>query len=410
MTDVPLKHMARINRAVLPESTPPDFAFAYIDIGAVSDGLVVTPETDTLFAEAPSRARRLAPAGATVVSTVRTYLRAVARVPEHASRSFVFSTGFAVLEAAPGVDPAFLHYACRSDDFVDEVVARSTGVSYPAINPGDLGAVKLPRPPLDEQRRIAALLDREVALLDHAIELRRRQRVLDDERLQSLIDEEFDAAAAQYGMVRLGWSVRRIEQGWSPQCDNVPAAPDEWGVLKVGAVKRGKFVSSENKRLPEDLQPQVHYAVRPGDLLFSRANTPRLVGDAAVVPPDIPSMLILCDKLMRVVLDESQVLHDYASWAARSSAVRAHFSSSSTGTSQSMVNIRAEDIRSLKMPRPPIDEQRRVVARLHEADRLGLHLTRLQSEHAALLKARKQELITAAVSGRLHVAAPRSVA
>ena len=32
-----------------------------------------------------------------------------------------------------------------------------------------------------------------------------------------------------------------IEQGWSPQCENFPANPGQWGVLKVGCVNGGNF-------------------------------------------------------------------------------------------------------------------------------------------------------------------------
>jgi type I restriction enzyme S subunit len=65
--------------------------------------------------------------------------------------------------------------------------------------------------------------------------------------------------------------LRKIEQGWSPQCENHIASDDEWGVLKVGCVNGGKFVETENKALPTDLDADRSLEVRKGDVLVSRA-------------------------------------------------------------------------------------------------------------------------------------------
>lgn len=175
MNRVPLRFAAALNRRVLPETTDPGLEFRYMDISAVdSTGRVALPDELMTFAGAPSRARRVAPAGATAISTVRTYLRAIARVPDSAV-PLVLSTGFAVAEATTGYDPRFLYYACRSNGFVDEVVARSVGVSYPAINPSDLAAIPIPSPTIDAQRRIADFLDDQVARIGNIIAARRQQ-------------------------------------------------------------------------------------------------------------------------------------------------------------------------------------------------------------------------------------------
>ncbi len=82
MTVVRLKDIVTINQRALPDSTAPDFTFRYVDISCVNpDGKVSLPDTTVTFEAAPSRARRLAAPGDVIVSTVRTYLRAIARVP-----------------------------------------------------------------------------------------------------------------------------------------------------------------------------------------------------------------------------------------------------------------------------------------------------------------------------------------
>jgi type I restriction enzyme S subunit len=161
----PLKHVVRINMDKLPETTPGDYELEYVDISNVSLIEGMTSTEQYLFEKAPSRARRCVRDGDTIVSTVRTYLKAVANVinpPEN----LIVSTGFAVLRPTNEIDPGYLYRLAQSQEFVDRVVAYSVGVSYPAINPSDLGAFPIPLPPLSEQRAIALFLDARTAKID----------------------------------------------------------------------------------------------------------------------------------------------------------------------------------------------------------------------------------------------------
>lgn len=69
-------------------------------------------------------------------------------------------------------------------------------------------------------------------------------------------------APAKWPLKKLGDLVHDLENGWSPQCLDHPAAPDQWGVLKVGAVSFGYFNESENKQLPTKLKPRPYYEVK----------------------------------------------------------------------------------------------------------------------------------------------------
>ncbi|MFF4419085.1 restriction endonuclease subunit S [Streptosporangium sp. NPDC001559] len=170
-----IKDVALVNQNTLAENTDPEFRFRYIDIGSVNSiGKIEVPDEDLAFAVAPSRARRLAPPGAVIVSTVRTYLRAIASVPE-TSDPLVFSTGFTVLEAKECINSRFLSYYCQSQRFIDEIVARSVGVSYPAINPSEISVLPISLPRIDEQRRIVDFLDVETTRISRLMSLRKRQ-------------------------------------------------------------------------------------------------------------------------------------------------------------------------------------------------------------------------------------------
>ena len=96
----PLCRVASVNDDVLPSRFPIDAEISYVDISSVTYGKGIESTETMVFADAPSRARRLAKKGDVVVSTVRTYLKALAEVDgDHAD--CVFSTGFAVLRRKP---------------------------------------------------------------------------------------------------------------------------------------------------------------------------------------------------------------------------------------------------------------------------------------------------------------------
>lgn len=161
---VPLKYLVRINPTVLREDTPLDYEIRYIDISSVSSHGEVTDVTVMPFRDAPSRARRIVKLGDTIVSTVRTYLKAIAYV-EGDDQALICSTGFAVLRPGPRIHPRFLFYWTRSNLFIDEICARSTGVSYPAINAHEIGSLPFPVVEMQLQQLIAAFLDEKLLQL-----------------------------------------------------------------------------------------------------------------------------------------------------------------------------------------------------------------------------------------------------
>ncbi len=75
-------------------------------------------------------------------------------------------------EKLPG-PTGFSSWAFREYGVIEEIVARSTGVCYPAINASEIGDLPLPLPPLDEQRAIAAFLDRETERIDALVAKKR---------------------------------------------------------------------------------------------------------------------------------------------------------------------------------------------------------------------------------------------
>ena len=174
-----LKYYTTTNDEVLTESTAPNYEFRYVDIGSVTLQKGIEQYQVFSFENAPSRARRIVRAGDVIVSTVRTYLKAVASI--HDDKDVIVSTGFAVIRPKE-VDSRFLAYSLANHYFVEMVSSRSTGVSYPAINASAMVNIKNVLPPNDIQKCIADYLDRKTEAVDTAIS--------DKEKLIRLLEEQ----------------------------------------------------------------------------------------------------------------------------------------------------------------------------------------------------------------------------
>ena len=161
-----LKFAATHNDESLSESTDPDVEIAYVDISSVDLVEGITGVENLTFEEAPSRARRVVNDGDTIISTVRTYLKAIAAI-ENPPENMIVSTGFAVIRPLEFMRSGYLGYALQGAGFVDCVVANSTGVSYPAINPTSLVTIPIAFPPnCEEQEDIATFIQRESMRMD----------------------------------------------------------------------------------------------------------------------------------------------------------------------------------------------------------------------------------------------------
>lgn len=154
-----LKYVSRVNGVALTEITDESYEFHYIDISnvGIEDGFNIGEKIS--FGNSPSRARRVVQKGDTIVSTVRTYLKAIAYF-EDKVKDVIVSTGFAVISQNKTFIPKYLYYVLRSERFIDRVCALSVGVSYPAINSRELSDIAVWYPDdIEEQNKIVKYLD-----------------------------------------------------------------------------------------------------------------------------------------------------------------------------------------------------------------------------------------------------------
>jgi type I restriction enzyme, S subunit len=174
-----------------PTITPGN-TFNYVDLSAVDQiDKQIKFAVPVRGSEAPSRARQLISKGDILVSTVRPNLNGVAPVTD-AFDGATASTGFCVLRPrSEKLASNYLMHWVRSPQFIDHMVREATGASYPAVSDRIIKASHIPLPPIEEQRRIAAILDKADTLC------RKRKRALDllESLNQSIFLEMFGEAS-----------------------------------------------------------------------------------------------------------------------------------------------------------------------------------------------------------------------
>jgi type I restriction enzyme S subunit len=302
-----------------------------------------------------------------------------------------------IIRPSRRVVPRFLLWCLQSGPIQERIVELQVGGNRDGLNFEQVGEFSIPDVPLATQGAIADYLDRETAQIDALIAAKGRMVELLEERRQVRRDEMLRLVDAP--MVKIGRFVESIGQGVSPEAEARPTGSDEWGVLKLSAVKTGRFIPSEHKALPAGFAPIPSLVPKAGDLLVTRANTPPLVGDACAVMEPVPR-LMLCD-LIYVLRLRPGLDPEYAAQALLSKAARLQLSSAARGTSQSMVKLRAEDVKAVAIPVPDITTQRLLISRLTSDSSRVERMTTALEKSIDLLQERRRALIAAAVTGRL---------
>lgn len=305
----------------------------------------------------------------------------------------MFSTGFAVLDARSGMDSRFLGYACRSNRFIEEIVARSVGISYPAINPGDLGAVAIPFAELAEQRKIADFLDDQVSRIDNIVSGRRLQLVDLRAWLRSFVNSMTLSAFSKNLGTRMKLLYDVIDER---------AGDRDLQLLSVsihrGVVPRSTMTPDEARA--EDLSS--YKVTKPGDIVLNRMRAfqgaiglNRVLG---IVSPDYlvlrPKSVVRADWLHYVFRSD---------WFVGEMIARLRGIGSVELGSVRTPRINASDLGEIRLAIPDLDEQGLAVDRLAAVQESTDSAVDALQRSIALLSEYKQSLISAAVAGELDV-------
>ncbi|PAZ17615.1 hypothetical protein CLM62_01515 [Streptomyces sp. SA15] len=321
---------------------------------------------------------------------------------------FIFEKSVHRARPVNGSDTRYLWYVLRAlhgSEWLDVLCNKAT---IRHLTGEKLGALEIPMPPQEEQRRIADFLGAETARIDALLAKRSQQRDLLKERhLAALADCVSSHQVGSYmhplaGAVSNQWQIMQLRRVLPAVNVGVVINPSTYftddGVpfihgfnVRSGWIDKNgmKFMSKVSN---EKLSRSRLYA---GDVLVVRAGAP---GRSAVVTDEFEGANCASVLILR---KGQRVLPEFLSAFINSPAGRGQVKISQYGAAQEVIS--AAQTLSFEIPVPDMPEQRRRVSKMNRVvESLNL-LSQKINDQVALLTERRQTLITAAVTGQFDV-------
>lgn len=403
----PLKYLVDYNQSVLSENTSADFEFDYVDIGSVTYGKGIEKFQRILFKDAPSRARRIVNKDDVILSTVRTYLKAVAAIP-YREVPIVVSTGFLTMTAKKHLSPRFLYYAVQSEYFVDDIEANSYGISYPAINASAAVNRKIVLPPILEQQAIADYLDDRCSKIDEIIaeatesieEYKQMKQSVFFEAVTKGLDKNVlmkDSGIDWSPSIPKHWNVRPISAIYR---ESKETGRDDLPILLVsintGISDREIDNDERDRKVIRSEDKNVYKVVHPNYLAYNMMRAWQGAFGAATIDGLVSPAYV-------VAMPKTNVNSAYIEYLLRTSNAMEHIRGLSYGVADFRLRLYWPYFKTIKVPFPPVGEQDAIVEHIKlRTSQIDSLITEKQSL-VEDLQAYKKSLIYEVVTGKRKV-------
>ncbi|WP_345638043.1 restriction endonuclease subunit S [Rugosimonospora acidiphila] len=402
---VPIRYVARLGTGHTPSRQHPEYWenctipwVTLADVGQLRDGTVDTISGTAEMISPLGVANSAAvqhPAGTVILSrTASVGFSAVL------GTDMATSQDYATWTCGPRLDPKYLLHALRA--MAPDLRRLATGSTHKTIYMPDIAELRIPLPPLAEQRRIADFLDAETVRIDTLVDLvkraiklleaRRRLHVLD------LIEPVRDnvarpTVALKYLSSSLSVGIVITPARWYVDGDGVVA-------LRGLNIRPGRISIDDIVRISQEGHTlHAKSKLRAGDVVVVRTGQ---TGVAAVVPKSLDGSNCIDLVIVRPI---STVVPQYIEIVLNSDFARQYINEFSVGTIQSHLNVAA--LKQLPIPERDPTEQLAVVEAVGQIDREVDGAQSLMTRQIELLTERRQALITAAVTGQFDVTTAR---
>ncbi|WP_333635505.1 restriction endonuclease subunit S [Dysosmobacter welbionis] len=309
------------------------------------------------------------------------------------------STEFIVLRPnADMITAKWLYLYLSQRSFRWECQQHMTGsAGQKRVPPKYLASCEIPVPPVPEQERIVSKIEEMFSKLEASVaELQTAKEKLKVYR-QAVLEESlpYDSfgAISQY--------IESMGQGWSPKCANKNTIDDDvWAVIKTTAVQHGYFDYTENKILPDNLEPRNQHEISVGDILITRAGPRSRCGVCCLVRKT-KQRLLNCDKVYQIKPNRDKILPEYMEYVLNSPRFLLEINRCKTGGNDSGVNLTQSRFLTIKIPVPSVDIQKKIVeqieSRLSMCDSIECTIDTSLRQAEAL----RQSILKQAFEGRL---------
>lgn len=265
-----------------------------------------------------------------------------------------------VLRPTSKADPRFLAHLVGSPTVRRRWSGLASGTNINNLKSSHLTETPVALPPLNEQRRIVAAIEEQFSRLDAA----EQSLSCAEQRLRQLRPAILaEAVDGSWPVESLGDLILSLRNGVF--VSRPAAEPPGTAIFRISAVRSMSLDADDVRYAPNPEADVSRFLVDEGDLLFTRySGNPEYVGACARVR-NLPRPTLYPDKLIRVVLNRELVDPAFVELAcatgATLDAIRAR-----RKTTAGQVGIAGGQLKSIPVPIPPLDEQRRIVAEVEQ--------------------------------------------
>jgi type I restriction enzyme S subunit len=255
-----------------------------------------------------------------------------------------------------------------------ELNKKGSGSTFQAINKSELEAIAIPLPPLPEQKRIAAILNEQMAAVEKARAAAEAQLAAAKALPAAYLRSVFNSPEAKgWRWVRLGEVITEAQSGFA--CGE----RDAKGIIQVrmnNVDTRGNLLLGDFIRVPAEKNTILKYQLTKGDVLFNNTNSAELVGKSALFY-GYSEPVVYSNHFTRLRVNKEQMHSGYlVSWLILQWNKKVFENLCNRWIGQSAV--KNDKLLNLEIPLPPLPEQKRIAATLNEqmaaAQKLSEHL------------------------------------
>ena len=327
----------------------------------------------------------------------------------------IVSPAYCVFIPNQFVDPRFIDYALRSDEYVRYFGAHSTGViaSRLRIYPDVFLSLNFGLPSVREQAAIASFLDSECGKIDGLVAEQERLIALLKEKRQAVISQAVtkgldpnapmkDSGIEWLGQVPAHWEVLPLKWIASTERGRSTHRPRNDPALYGGPypfIQTGDVASAPLHGIIVDFTQTLNeYGLRHSRL-FPKGTL--VMGIAASIAKVAILGFDACfpDSVVSISVKTAAMRQEYLLWSLRSAEAQI----SDLAVENTQLNLNIERVGSLQIAVPPISEQIAIAAELDRIRTISDTLTTEARRAIALLRERRAALISAAVTGKIDV-------
>ncbi len=358
-----------------------DDSFDYVDLSAIDqDSKTIIGVRKVVCGDAPSRARQLVVKGDVLVSTVRPNLNGVALVPEELDGATA-STGFCVLRPRKDfLDGTYLFHWVKSPNFISDMVKKATGANYPAVSDRIISESQIPLPPLEEQRRIAEILDRAQSLIS-----KRREAIGQlDTLTQAIFIEMFGDPVTN----PKGWDMGKTLGDVAELVSGITKGRKLNGKV-VREIPYLAVVNVQDRRLDltiiktiEATEDEIsRYKLQVNDLLLTEGGDPDKLGRGTLWNGELPEC-IHQNHIFRVRITLNLIHPLFLIWLIGSQRGKKYFLKQAKQTT-GIATINMTQLRGFSLLIPPLSLQKEFADRIEAVEKLkAAHRASLSELHA----------------------------